>query len=308
MSFEVLNCVATMMIYMALGYLLCKSGKGLAAHAKTLSGLLIYFLNPAMIINAFLHTEYSVEAIEKLGLFFVVTLIIQILFFSILYIIFRRKYGNPAYRIFTIGSMMGNVGFLGLPIITSVFPEQPIVACYSSVYVMSMNLLVFTIGIYMITNDRKYMSVKSALLNPTTLSILAALPLFIFQIKLPQILEGSISLLAKMVTPMCMIVLGMRMSAVKLKALFTRGFVYMTCLMKLLVYPMFAYLCVAFLPCFDNTFKISVLVLSSVPSGAVITSLAELYECEQEFSANVVLLTTILCVFTIPVITFLIGV
>lgn len=204
----------------------CKTGKGVASHAKTFSGLLIYILNPAMILNAFLHTEFSTDVVERLGLFFVITLVTQLLFFFILYLIFRKKYSDPAYRIFTVGSVMGNVGFLGLPIITGVFPEESIVACYSTMYVMSMNLLVFTIGVYLITNDKRYISVKSAVLNPTTLSI--------------------------------------------------------------------------FVPFLDRTMKISVLLLSAVPSGAVINSRAELHECEQEFSANVVLLTTIMCVVTIP--------
>ena len=300
MTGEVINCVGSMMIYMALGYLLCKTGKGVASHAKTFSGFLIYVLNPAMILNAFLHTEFSTDAVERLGLFFVITLVTQLLFFFILYLIFRKKYSDPAYRIFTVGSVMGNVGFLGLPVITGVFPEESIVACYSTMYVMSMNLLVFTIGVYLITNDKRFISVKSAILNPTTLSIFAALPLFILQVKLPAVLNDSIGLLAKMVTPVCMLVLGMRMSTVRLKSLFTRAFVYRACLMKLVVYPLFAFACVAFIPFPDITMKISVLLLSAVPSGAVINSLAELHECEQEFSANVVLMTTLMCVVTIP--------
>ncbi|MCQ2496074.1 MAG: AEC family transporter [Lachnospiraceae bacterium] len=302
MNTDVLTCVMTMLIYMILGYILCKSKKGSALHIKTVSGLLIYILNPAMILNAFLKTEYTPETAINILKFFVVTFILQFLFFALLYLLLHKKFENAAYRLMSIGASFGNVGFLGLPLVTSFFPDKPIVACYSTVYVLSMNLLVFTVGIFMITNDRKFMSLKSAIVNPTSLSIFVALPLFLFRVELPAIIGNPIDLLAKMVTPMCMIMLGMRLSTVKLIKLFTRPFVYATCALKLIAYPLFAYACVYFLPFLDDSFKISILILSSVPTGAVISSLSELHECEQEFSANIVLLTTILSNLTIPLV------
>ena len=82
-------------------------------------------------------------------------------------------------------------------------------------------------------------------------------------------------------------------------------FVYVTCLLKLIVFPLFAFLCVNFLPFADDVLKASVVLLAMTPSGAIIESLAELHECEQEFAANVVLLTTILSVITIPIMAFI---
>ena len=61
------------------------------------------------------------------------------------------------------------------------------------------------------------------------------------------------------------------------------------------------------MPFIDNITKTSVVVLAMVPSGAIIESLAELHECEQEFAANVVLVTTILSVLTIPAMYILLG-
>lgn len=77
-------------------------------------------------------------------------------------------------------------------------------------------------------------------------------------------------------------------------------FAYVVCALKLVVFPLAAYLCVVFLPFLSETFKACMLLLSAAPSGAIILSLAELHECEQELAANVVLLTTILSVVTVP--------
>ena len=208
------------------------------------------------------------------------------------------------YRLLTIGATLGNVGFFGLPLVTALFKTQPIVACFSSVFVMSMNLLAFTVGVFMLTGDKKHMSLKSAVINPSVLSLLFALPFFFLKITFPQVILQPLDLLGKMSTPLCMFVLGMRLASANKKNLFTRPTVYLGCLLKLVIFPLFAYALVAFLPFFDATFKACILVLSAAPSGVIILSLAEFHEKEQELSANIILLSTLLSVITLPLIMF----
>ena len=305
MIYSIFTTVAIMLVYMMIGFCLCKSGKAVVSHAKSLSAILIYILGPCMIINSFLGLDYSRENIIQIGIYFIVSLLVQVIFFAALYIVFSRKYNDSKYRILTVGAVLGNVGFLGMPVVASVFPGVPIVLVYSSINVMSMNLIVFTIGTFMITNDKKYISVKNAILNPTTIAIIISLPLFIFRIHFPESIESGIGLLGKMVTPICMLILGMRLSEAKLKAIFTRPFVYATCLFKLVVFPIVAFLLVHWIPWINDACKTTVVVLAMTPAGAIIQSLSELYECEQEFAANVVLLTTIISVVTIPLMAYI---
>lgn len=297
----VLKNVAIMMIYLVVGFVLVKSKLAKSSHAKSFSSFLIYCCGPCMVINAMLGMEHTTENITSVGTFFLATLIIQALFFLILFLIIRKKMENASLRIMAVGGVLGNVGFLGLPVIRAIFPDSTVVGAYSSIYVMSMNLIVFTMGVFMITQDKKYMSIKSAILNPTTIAILIALPLYFSNIELPEEVGGMISLLGSMATPICMVVLGMRLAAVKFLDLFKRPPVYISAALKLLVFPIFAYLCVLFLP-FSIEFKVSVLILSACPTGAIVLSLAEIHECEQELSANVVLLSTLLSVVTLPLV------
>lgn len=305
MVYSIFTTVAIMLVYMLIGFILCKCGKAVTSHAKSLSAILIYILGPAMIINSFLGLEYSHDNLIKIGIYFIVSLVVQVLFFSIIYIVLHRKYTDSRYRILSIGAVLGNVGFLGMPIIASVFPGEPIAMVYSSINVMSMNLIVFTIGTYMITNDKKYISVKNAILNPTTIAIIISLPIFVWSIKFPGAITDGVALLGKMVTPVCMLILGMRLSEASIRAIFSRPFVYATCLLKLIIFPIFAFLVVKWMPGISDICKVTVVVLAMTPAGAIIQSLSELYECEQEFAANVVLLTTIISVATIPAMAFL---
>lgn len=258
-----------------------------------------------MIINSFLQLEFSWEGFAKIGIYFLISLLVQLIFFFLIFIFLRNKFTDSKYRILSIGSVLGNVGYLGMPVIGSIFPNEPIVLCYSSINVMTMNLLVFTIGTYMLTNDKKFISLKSAILNPTSLSLIVSIPLFILNIHLPKTMLNPIELLAKMSTPFCMIILGMRLAQSSIKQLFSRGFVYVTCLLKLIVFPILTFFLIKLIPYDDEILKTTIVVLAMAPSGAIIESLAELHDCQQDFAANVVLLTTILCVFTIPLMTVL---
>jgi predicted permease len=294
------NVIITLLFILP-GYLLCKVKKAMAEHLSTMSAVLVYVCSPCMIINSFLQMEFNVVDLKNMGLFFIVTFVLQAAFMGILFAIFHKKYAESKYRILTIGSVMGNVGFFGLPVVKAMLPNNPEVACYSAVYVVSMNVLVFTVGVFCLTRDKKFMSVKSAILNPSTLSFVVAIPLYIFGVNkyLPEILTNAVELLGKMTTPMCMFILGIRLATVPIKKLFTRAFMYIICIGKLLVFPLFCYFAVYFIP-FDYSFKASILILSSAPCASVILNLAEMHHAEEEMAANCVLVSTLFCFMTIP--------
>lgn len=307
MNFEVAAInVALAVVFIIPGFIISKMKRAKAEHLSTLSAVLVYVCSPCMIINSFLSIEFSWRQFGMMALFFGVTLVLQAVFMLVLFLILKRKYEDGKYRMLTIASVMGNVGFFGLPIVRALLPENPEVMCYSSIYVISMNLLVFTIGVYCLTRDRKAITIKAALLNPATFGIAVALPLYFFGVNrfLPTAVLNSINIMGSVTTPLCMIILGIRLANVSLKNLFTRPIVYIICAGKLVIFPLFCYLAVYFLP-LDTAFKASILILSATPCASIIFNLAEMHASQEELSANCVLLSTILCCVTIPVLSFL---
>lgn len=300
--------VLLILLYMTPGFLLCKAKMVSADHLPTVSTLLLYGCSPCMIVSSFLNIDYSLQYLANMGIFFVVTLVLQSLFMGIIFFLFNKKYEDSRYRILTIGSVLGNVGFFGMPLIREILPDHPMVICYSSTYVVSMNVLVFTIGIYCLTKDVKYITLKSAILNPSTVAFLVAIPLYLLKAStwIPGFIMNGVDLLGRMTTPLCMLILGVRLGKMSFKSLFSNYFVYLIALGKLILFPVFCFACVYFLP-LDLPFKISVIVLSAAPCGSVILNLAEIHKSERELSANILLLSTLLCIFTIPVIVYFVG-
>ena len=305
--FEIaLKNVLLTLLYVVPGVLLCKSKKGNADHLPTLSAVLIYILSPCLPVSAFLDLDFSWPAFGNLCLFILITFVLQSLFMAGLYALFRRRFADARYRILNIGAALGNVGFFGLPIIRALLPDHPEVAGYAAAYIVSMNILVFTMGIFCLTQKKEYMSLKSAIVNPTMLGFFVALPLYFTGGRnyLPPMLVDAVHLMGKMTTPMCMFILGMRLATVPFRKLFTQPFLYGICLCKLVLFPLFCYACVCLLP-LPFPFRASILILSAAPGASIILNLAEMHRSETKLSANFILLSTLLCFLTIPVLALL---
>ena len=103
---------------------------------------------------------------------------------------------------------------------------------------------------------------------------------------------------------MCMIILGMSFTVAPVKELFTDWRVYVSTAIKILIFPLAVYL--VLLP-FDmnEMMRTALVILSGMPSASINLNLAELYGAGQKTAANNILLSTLLCIITIPVLMLL---
>ena len=302
MSFQIsLANVLITLFYILPGFLIGKMKKTSTAHLPTISSVLVYICMPCLVISSLLSLEYSFESMKYMGLFFFLTLVIQAAFMLLIFAAIRKRSHEPKFRLMTVGMVLGNVGFFGLPIATALLPQNPEAASYSAVYSVSMNILLFTVGVFCVTGKKEYVSLKPAIFNPTMLGFAIGFPLYLLGAAkvLPPILVSGVSALGHMSTPLCMVILGIRLSAVCLPKLFARPSVYVICFGKLVLFPLFAFLAVTFLP-LPYAFKASILILSATPCASVVFNIAEMHNCDAELSANCVLLSTLLCFLTIP--------
>lgn len=302
-----LKNVLITLLYILPGFILGKTKKAKAEHLSTLSNLLVFLLSPSMIANAFLSTTFTKETALNMLLYFVLITAVQGVFFLIVYLIFRKKYTDIRYKMFTVASFLGNVGFFGLPIVKVLFPTEPIVMCYSVLYSISMNLYVFTFVVYFLTNDPKYVSLKAAIINPSVITLLFSIPLYLLNVgaKVPSELMSMLSLFSNMTTPICMIILGVRLSKIPFKVLFTNFFAYFMAFGKLVIYPLFVFFLLYFVP-LDPLMKSCAVILSACPCGAILLNMAEIYHKEEAITANALLLATLSCFLTIPLFSLLV--
>jgi predicted permease len=94
----------------------------------------------------------------------------------------RNKDNQAKLNCLRFASVFGNCGFIGLPMIQSLFTGQSCLGeatIYCAVMISVFNILTWTLGVYMITKDKSYISVKKIILNPTIISVILGFILFI---------------------------------------------------------------------------------------------------------------------------------
>ena len=304
--------VAIMLAYAIPGFLLIKVKAVKSDHISSFSKLLMFVCQPALTLYSFNKANFTKELGVNLLIFLGIITLVQLVFIGGFFFIFRKKMSDVRYRITTVATTLSNCSFLGVPLLEAIFPNSPNVAVYSMMYFLSMSLLGWTLVSAIITRDRKYISVKKILLNPATLSIAVSLPFFFTGFKISadngQLLgqiENMINILGKMTTPLCMLVMGMRLATIKFKSLFSNWMQYFAVVVNQVVFP----LCVlGLLMLFgvDEELKWCMFIMCACPIAAVVQNYAEILGEGQDTAANMVLFGTIASIVTLPLMALLI--
>lgn len=332
----------TLVAMMIPGYLLVKSKLVKENSLKSFSALLLYVGQPFLSLASFLGTKYTKEIGLNLLYAFLFALIFQLVLFGIIYLITFKFYDNPkeskelladekfdpifilagsdeeqlykkikrgrVTRAMALCTIFGNVGFFGVPVLKVLFPGNDVVIAYSSMYVLAMNLMAWTIGVFLITGEKKHISIRKALINPQTITLVIALPILLTNSgsKVPQQVGNMIRMLGDMTTPLCMIVLGLRFGFVKLKDFFTDYKIFISVFLKILIIPLIVFGVMYKFP-MESELKKTLIILAGMPTAVITLGFSELYGGDQKSTASMVLLSSILASATIPLMMFLVG-
>lgn len=342
MGFSTTAVSVLLLVAMAVpGYLLIKT-KMLPQKAITyLSVLLLYVSQPFLSIRSFLEVSYTPQLAVNLAIVFGVSLAGQAVVFGVMWLVLRRRFDDPqqtaelirdgfiggdsytaepalkaavarsvsgrANRAMVLASAFGNVGFFGVPVLQFLFPDAHDAIAYSAVFIVTLNLMSWTVGSYLLTGDKMHVSLKRALINPQTVTLVISLPLFFAGVSagdLPDTINTVIGYLADMTAPLCMIILGMRFALAPVVQLFTDFRVYVASFIKTLVFPLLIY--VVLMPFqMEEMLRVSLVLLSGMPAATINLNLAELYGADQKTAANSILMSTVLSIVTIPLLMLL---
>lgn len=120
-------------------------------------------------------------------------------------------------------------------------------------------------------------------------------------------LGNAVTVLGKMTTPLCMLVLGMRLATMRIKPLFKGWLQYFAVAVNQIVYPL-CVLGVLMLLRVGQELMWCMFIMAACPVAAVVQNYAEILGQGQEFAADCVLLGTLLSVVTLPLMALLPGV
>lgn len=318
-AFTVFLKIVTMLLYAVPAFILVKSKLVKENAVSAFSTVLMYVLQPALTISSFQAIdEYSPRLLINMLVCFLVAFVAMGVFLLLFYWLFRKKRGDVSYRVANVAVAFSNASFMGIPVLESVFASLgrpcPEAAAYSIVFFLAMSALGWTVASAIITQDKKYISVKKIFLNPCAVALYCAAILAVIGHfvglstgtvwKIPSPFSDMFDLMGKMTTPLCMIVVGFRLATVDWKKLFLTPLHYLTITVKQIAFPLFVFLLTVFLPV-ESNLKICIFIMSCCPVAAVVQSYAEMIGEGQESAADMVLLSSVSCVVTIPIMALL---
>ncbi|MBE6751476.1 MAG: AEC family transporter [Ruminococcaceae bacterium] len=291
--------VAILYLIVAVGFIADRIGIFKQTTAKLSNDLLFYVITPVVIVQSFLNMEFNKETISSFLLAFVCMFTTLVVGIFIVIPFFRKDKDNSS--IYKYAVSYGNMGYMALPLCQSLLGSEGVFYC--SAGVVAFNILSFVHGIWLMkkgTENDEGFKIKTIVLNPGVLSVAVGLPLFISGLELPEIINGAVTHIANLNTPLAMIFLGTYIANSDLKAMFKQKQNYFVAFLKLLVLPaiMFAIFKLIGL---SGTIITACMISASVPSATNTVMFAAKYGKDTGVASTVVAFCSLLSVLTIPV-------
>ena len=268
---------------------------------RSLSNLLLMVVNPLLIITVYQGTEYDPDMVRGLLLAFVAAFLTHILGIVVSTALIRPSSGTD-YSIERFNSMYSNCGFIGIPLINSVFGGNGVF--YITAYMVAFNLFSWTHGVILMEKKCSLKNMKEGVLSPMFLSTIAAVVLFFLGILIPSVVLDSMNYVADMNTPLAMMVAGFSVAQADLGKMLRNTRIYFVSFIKLILIPLLV-IGVLKLMALPDAVAVTVLIGAACPAATTGTMMAIRYRQNYTYSSELFAMTTVLSVVTIPAVIFL---
>ncbi|MCI5800908.1 MAG: AEC family transporter [Oscillospiraceae bacterium] len=306
LSLIVLGRVLVMFGLMLVGIGYAKWKKLTPDQTGRISDLLLTIVVPCMLVDSF-QIPYDSEAARDLLFSAGLAVFASILSILLTHFIFTRKNPGPEGRVGRFGMAFGNVGFIGVPLISGVFGDEAII--FAAAYMVAFNIFSWTYGVVVLKGSARALSFRQAVLNPGVIGTVVAVPLFAFGIMLPDAVGTVVRYIGSMQTPLAMLVCGFFLSKVDFRKIFTGRILYIS-FVRLLAIPLVTlgvyWLAGAhtWMPSGEYLLIIN-LIASACPSAITTSLMADRFGLDGEYGAKIVAVTTLCSIITVPLLVYL---
>ena len=271
--------------------------------SKSFSNLLLMVVNPALIFQSF-QQEYTTGRLQ--GFFITILLSVVAYVFMILVTnLFIRKNSGFEVGVERFGCIYSNCGFIGIPLVQAVYGSEGVF--YLSAFMLVFNIMVWTHGLMLITGNMNVKQCTDFFQTPMFVAIVLGLLAFFCRISLPTVANDVLLMISNMNTPLAMIVAGMAIADANILSVLKKKRIYYIAAIKLLILPMLFVVLTAKLP-IPILIKSTIAFAMACPTATTGTMFAIRYDKDPEYMAEIFSITTILSIFTIPIVIYLIQI
>ena len=205
--------------------------------------------------------------------------------------------------------MFGNVGFMGYPIVASIFGHEAVF--YAAVLNVVNTFTVFTVGTMLIVGKNQESSVaekemsrkkmlRKVLYSTPMLSAYLTMLIVALEIKdIPEFISQPLTMIGNITVPAALLIIGSSMSQLPLRALLGNGTIYATTLMRLAILPVGIHYLMTLLGFSSFVVGINTVVIG-MPVATYGTILCLRHGKDTTLITEVTFITTLLAMISIP--------
>ena len=295
--------IITLFALVVVGYAIGKLGYLGGDFDRRLSRLVINVTCPALILSSAMTGELPDRRfILPLLLISVITYILltAVAFLLPRYLTKRRDEEG----VIGFALMFGNVGFMGYPVVASIFGHEAVF--YAAVLNVVNTFAVFTVGTMLITGrgevgGKRFQ--KKVLYSTPMLAAYLTMGIVALEIdNIPGAISQPLTMLGNITVPAALLIIGSSMSQLPLRSMLGNLTVYLTTALRLVVLPLGVYYLTKAMGFSDEVVNINTVVIA-MPVATYGTILCLKYEKDTTMITEVTFVTTLLSMLTIPVLT-----
>ena len=267
---------------------------------RQLSRLVINITCPALILSSAMTGELPDRRFILPLL--LISIITYILLVGVAFLLPRYLTKNRADEgVIGFALMFGNVGFMGYPVVASIFGHEAVF--YAAVLNVVNTFTVFTVGTILITGRgelKQERFEKKVLYSTPMLSAYLTMAIVALRIdNIPAAISQPLTMLGNITVPAALLIIGSSMSNLSLRTMLGNRTVYVTTLLRLAVLPVAVHFLMRALGFSDFVVNINTVVIA-MPVATYGTILCLKYEKDTTTITEVTFISTLLSMLTIP--------
>ena len=302
---EVAQQVLILFLLIGVGFVCGKIKFLTEATVKGFTDFVLIIVIPCVIVHSF-QREFDPAMLLSLGIAVLSAIGVHLLGILIGLVALRDK-NKAREKVMQFSLVFSNAAFMSVPLQQALLGDDGVF--YGAAYVAVFNLLLWSYGLVLMSRQpkkegeerQKVLSWKKLVFNPGVIGLVVGITLFLCSCTLPEILAAPIGHLAALNTPLPMVIVGYHLSNAKILSALKDPKVYLTMLLRLVVVPLLT-LGIFLLCGIHDVMMVAVVIAASAPVGASVTMFASKYRQDVELSVNLVSISTLLSILTMPVI------
>ncbi len=286
--------VLTLFLLIGVGAACAKARLLDGAAVKAMANLVLYIATPCVIVKSCMR-EFDPAMLWG----FLTVVAVAAVNHALLILIARWTFPNgeeARRRVLRCGTVFSNAGYMAIPLQQAILGDDGVFYC--AAYVIVFNVFLWTYGLMEMSGQRK-LSPKQILLNPGVIGVAAGLLLFLLPIPVPALVQDAVGHMAALNTPLPMVVIGYYLAQTNLLSALRDKASWLCVALRLVGLPLLA-LGGLLLCGVRGDLLTACMICISTPVATACTMFATRYDRDTGLSVNLVSVSTLLSVVTIP--------